>query len=356
MDHNKRLNILLTCDPELPVPPGKYGGIERIVEMLVKGLVDMGHEVTLCANGDSQVPCRLVAWKGAKSQHLPDTVRNLATLTSLVLRNRFDIVHSFSRLAYMGLIMPFKVPKIMSYQREPSVAQVKKAVQVSANGTIRFTGCSHYITNQIKPYAEASTVYNAAPFTKYELNATLSGDAPLVFLGRIEAIKGTHEAVQVAQKTGKRLVIAGNIPQEKQGYFDEKIKPHLSEQIQYIGPVNDAQKNVLLQKASALLMPIRWNEPFGIVMAEAMACGTPVIGLSKGAVPEVIDNGVSGFCCQSQEEMMQAVERLHCIDRRRVRQVAEERFSETVMVKGYLDLYASMLRRKTSKNTYSKNK
>ncbi len=169
--------------------------------------------------------------------------------------------------------MPLHIPKLMSYQREPTISQIAKAVKLSAKGTLAFTGCSNYITDKITAYAPAHTVYNGIDTNKYILTTNVDPDAPLVFLGRIEPIKGTHTAIDIARKTGKKLVIAGNIPDNEQGYFDTEIKPFLGERITYIGPVNDSQKNELLRNALALLMPIHWNEPFGIVMIEAMACG-----------------------------------------------------------------------------------
>ena len=340
------MKILLTCDPEIPVPPGLYGGIERIVDVLVNGCVAEGHDVTLCANPASQAPCRLVGWKGNRSQGVASTIKNTLQLTQLVYKERFDIVHSYSRLAYMMAIMPFNISKIMSYQREPSVKQVSKAVLLSKKGSIIFTGCSNYISDKIRPYAEAYTIFNCVPIDKYTGTLSIEADAPLIFLGRLEEIKGAHIAIEVAQKTGKRLMIAGNIPQGKNEYFEQQIKPHLNERITYIGPIDDVQKNDILGKALAFLMPIQWNEPFGIVMAEAMACGTPVIGLAHGSVPEVVEDGVSGFVCTTTEEMIEAVGKVHTLDRKKIRQIAEEKYSNTKVTGDYLSLYETILKRK----------
>ncbi|RYG26694.1 MAG: glycosyltransferase family 4 protein, partial [Chitinophagaceae bacterium] len=267
------MKILLTADPEIPVPPRLYGGIERILDALVTGYVARGHEVTLFAHHDSQVPCRLIAWKGKQSHGTNSILSNTRQLFFHILREDYDLVHSFSRLGYLVPILPMRIPKLMSYQREPTIGQIKKANRLSRKGSLLFTGCSDYISNQIKPVADAVTVYNCVPTGRYTFTRTIDDDAPLCFLGRIEPIKGTHLAIEVAQRTNRRLVIAGNIPAEGEVYFREKIQPSLNERIQYIGPVNDQQKNVLLGQSAAFLMPIQWNEPFGIVMAEAMACG-----------------------------------------------------------------------------------
>ena len=340
------MKILITVDPEIPVPPTNYGGIERIVEMMIHQFLSKGHDVTLCANRDSKVPCRLVGWRGKKSQDKWDVLKNTAQLTQLMFTNDFNIIHSFSRLAYMMAIMPTSIPKIMSYQREPTLSQVKKAILLSKKNSLVFTGCSNYISNQIAGVASVSTIYNCAPIKNYQFRDQVEEDAPLIFLGRIEPIKGTHIAVQVALKTDRRLIIAGNIPDGYKTYFEEKIKPFLSVRIQYIGPVNDIQKNELLGKSLALLMPIMWNEPFGIVMAEAMACGTPVLGFNRGSVLEVVENGRNGFIASNLEEMIKQVALCNELNRGTIRKIAEDRFSDDIISDAYLSLYGEMILKK----------
>jgi glycosyltransferase involved in cell wall biosynthesis len=336
------MKILLTVDPEIPVPPVGYGGIERIVDMLIHQYVLKGMDVTLCANAASKVPCRLVTWKGNKSRGLANIIKNTLQLTNLVYKGNFDVVHSFSRLAYMTAILPLSVPKIMSYQREPTLSQAKKAVLLAKKNSLIFTGCSDYISNQLASVAEAYTIYNGAPLHLYKLNSEVKADAPLVFLGRIEPIKGTAIAIEVAKKTNRNLVIAGNIPSEHQSYFDEKVKPFLNDKITYIGTVNDEQKNKLLGSAFAFLMPIQWNEPFGIVMAEAMACGTPILGYGRGSVPEVVTHGLNGFISNSVEEMIEQVAFCNTLNRSTIRKIAEERFSDNKISGDYLALYNQM--------------
>lgn len=337
------MKILLTVDPEIPVPPALYGGIERIAEGLIKGYMEQGHEVTLCANPDSKVPCRLVAWTGLESQNRMDVVKNAFTLSRLVFSGNFDVIHSFSRLAYMTAVMPLRIPKVMSYQREPSLSQIGKAVKLSKKGSIAFTGCSRYIADQISTIANARAIYNFVPTDRYVYKPSVDADAPLVFLGRIEDIKGTGIAVEVARKTNRRLVIAGNIPTGKEAYFEKEVRPYLNDRITYVGPVNDAQKNAMLGEAAALLMPVQWNEPFGIVMAEAMACGTPVLGFPYGSIPEVVEEGINGFVCKDMEEMIMRVGAIAGIDRSAVRRVVEARFSDTKVTNDYLDLFKHLI-------------
>jgi glycosyltransferase involved in cell wall biosynthesis len=340
------MNILLTVDPEIPLPCTGYGGIERMVYMLVEQYLAKGHEVTLCANAGSTVPCRLVGWKGKRSQDKWDIIRNTTQLTSVVFNGKFDVVHSFSRLAYIAPLLRSSVPKIMSYQREPTISQPLKAFKLAKKGSLIFTGCSDYITSQLSAVAEAYTVYNGAPMHVYQPTQKVAANAPLVFLGRVEPIKGPHIAIEVAQRTNKRLIIAGMVSSAYQGYFDEHIKPFLNERITFIGSVNDHEKNDLLGSALAFLMPIEWDEPFGIVMVEAMACGTPVLAFKRGSVPEVVEDGITGFICKNAEEMAEQVMNVHQLDRLKIRHAAETKFSDDEISNNYLQLYKKMIERK----------
>lgn len=337
------MNIAITADPGLPVPPRLYGGIERIIHMLVEGLTERGHDVTLFAHADSKVPCRLVPYGGTDPQSVIDTVRNALSVSRLVV-DRPDVLHSFGRLAYLTPLLPLGLPKIMTYQREPTLSRVQTAMRLSREGTLAFSGCSDHIAERIRPHAPAYTVYNGVPLDTYTFQPDAEEDAPLVFLGRIARIKGTHTAVEVARGSGRPLIIAGNVPDDQQDFFQEQIEPHLDgEQIRYVGPVNDEQKNELLGRAAAFLMPIGWAEPFGIVMAEAMACGTPVVGTRRGSVPEVVEHGETGFVCDSTDEMVDAVGRIGTIDRADCRSRCEELFSQTAVVDAYERLYETRI-------------
>jgi glycosyltransferase involved in cell wall biosynthesis len=180
------------------------------------------------------------------------------------------------------------------------------------------------------------------PVDRFDFEPAVPDDAPLVFLGRIAPIKGTHHAIAVAEKSGRDLVIAGNVPDDpqEQVYFKKQIEPHIDgDQIQYVGPVDDEEKNKLLGQSAAFLMPIEWEEPFGIVMAEALACGTPVIGTRRGSVPEIVTDGETGFICDSVGEMVRAVARIDTLNREACRQRCEAHFSAEAIVDGYEQLY-----------------
>lgn len=343
------MNIAITADPDLPVPPTHYGGIERVIALLVKQLRRRGHDVTLLAHCESQTEGRLVPYRGKSSQSLADTCRNVETVTRAIVGGQFDIVHSFGRLAYLSLILPMRVPKLMSYQRPISSRSIEWGCRL-ANGTLQFSACSEKLKRHL-PAGLWHVVYNAVPTDVFGFNPHVKSDAPLVFLGRIEHIKGTHLAIETARRTGRRLVIAGNVPTDagSQGYFQDMVKPFVDgDNISYIGPVNDQQKLTLLRGAAALLMPVLWDEPFGIVMAEALACGTPVVGLSRGAVPEVVRHECSGFVCQNVDEMVAAIGSLESISRQRCRIEAEARFSGDAMTDAYLSVYQDMMARQAA--------
>ena len=338
-----KLRIALTADPELPVPPLLYGGIERVVDMLARELVARGHEVTLFAHPESASAGRLVPWPGASSLSRVDTLRNMATLSREVLSGRFDLIHSFSRVAYLTPLLPLPIPKLMTYQREISPRTVRWGHRLS-RGTLWFGAISQWMMQHVADCGTWRVVFNGVPLSTYGYNPDPGPDAPLVFLGRVEEIKGPHLAIAIARRTGRRLIIAGNVPAEHRGWFEREVLPQVDDQqIRYIGPVDDAQKNQLLQSAAAFLMPILWEEPFGIVMAEAMACGTPVLGLARGAVPEVVEHGVTGFVEPDVDGLVAAVGHIDTLDRAACRERVERLFSATAVGEGYLAVYAEML-------------
>jgi glycosyltransferase involved in cell wall biosynthesis len=337
------LKIALTADPELPVPPKLYGGIERVVDMLARALVERGHEVTLFAHKDSDSAGHLVPWPGQSSLSRSDLLRNMATLSREVLLRRFDLIHSFSRVAYLTPLLPLPVPKLMTYQRGISPRSVTWGHRLS-RGTLWFGAISQWMMQHVADCGTWRVVFNGVPLSAFGFNPDPGSEAPLVFLGRVEEIKGPHLAIEIAQRTGRRLIIAGNVPPEHQAWFQREVLPHVDNlHIRYIGPVDDAQKNVLLQSAAAFLMPILWEEPFGIVMAEAMACGTPVLGLARGAVPEVVEHQATGFVEQDVDGLVAAVGRVGTLDRAACRERVKRLFSETAVAEGYLAVYEEML-------------
>jgi glycosyltransferase involved in cell wall biosynthesis len=335
------MKIAIIVNPLIPVPPDQYGGIERIVYMLIKELQLSGNEVTVYAHPDSKPGCIVVPYRERTPYGLRDMIRS-NILTSMIAFKRFDIVHTFGRMSNIALLMHMGLPKVVSYQLPPTLSQVVKAVRLAKRNTLYFTACSNYIADQIRPFCDVTTIYNGVDLDDYEAAFTVESDAPLVFLGRIQKEKGTAIAIEVARMTGNRLIIAGNIPNEKlhQQYFREEVEPFIDgRQISYIGPVNNSQKNNLLRGCKALLMPVLWDEPFGIVMTEALACGAPVIGLDRGAVSEVVQQGVNGYVCHTIQDMSAAVNRLDRIDRKACRETVENKFSSKSLAAQYETLY-----------------
>lgn len=341
------MHILLTADPELPVPPTLYGGIERIIDLVIKGLRANGHTVGLVAHPDSTCPVdAFFPWPGASSRSHLDTLQNTTTLWSAVQRFQPDVLHSFSRLHYLLPLLPSALPKIMSYQRCPTPKTVRRAAQL-AGQSLTFTGCSEHIC-QLGQRAAGRWVpiHNCVELDTYTFQPNVAPDAPLVFLSRVERIKGAHTAIAIAQHTQRRLIIAGNQVNtpEGQSYWDTEIAPHLGQNgITYIGAVNDVQKNDLLGQAAAMVVPIEWDEPFGIVFAEALACGTPVISCPRGALPEIVRQGIDGFLVNTLDEACTAVAQLPQLNRQHCRQRVEQNFSATAIVGQYEALYQRLI-------------
>ena len=342
------MNILLTADPELPVPPTLYGGIERIIDLLVRGLRQRGHRVGLVAHRDSTcVTDAFFAWPGRQSQKTLDTLRNTVQLWQCVRQFQPDVLHSFSRLQYLLPLLPGRLPTVMSYQRKPTGRTVGLTAQLAGN-SLTFTGCSEHICRQGRAAGgEWVPIHNCVELDTYSFQPTVADDAPLVFLSRLDPIKGAHNAIEVAIRTGRRLLIAGNRVDSTAGndYWETCIEPYLGKNgIEYVGPVNDTQKNELLGQAAAMIVPIEWDEPFGIVFAEALACGTPVISSPRGSLPEIVRPGIEGYLVRSVDEAATAVENLPNIQRHQCRQRAELCFSADAIVNQYEQLYQQRIR------------
>ena len=340
------MRILLTSDPEIPVPPEFYGGVQRLVDSLLVNLKSRGHQVALVAHPDSKSPAdQFFHWEGIRSQRFSDTIGNIKVLRKAVKTFRPDIIHSFSRLIYLLSVIATPLPKVMSYGRSPSYRAVYMGAKL-AGKSLTFAACSDHIrTTGELAGGQWKTIYNWIDIEKYKFESKVEPNAPLVFLSRVERIKGAHTAIEIAKQTGKRLLIAGNYSNDgEEGHFwRSEILPHLGlNGIEYIGAVNDQQKNELLGKASAMIVPIEWDEPFGMVFTESLACGTPVISCPRGALPEIVRQGIDGFLINSVEEGCQAVNNIAKIERFNCRQRVEELFSASVVIGQYQNLYKKL--------------
>ena len=339
------MKVLVTADPLITVPPVLYGGIERVIASLIEAYRAEGHEVALVALPGSTVAVdAFYPWPMGPNDlsSLSSFWHNTLALTAAVCDFKPDVLHSFSRLAYLGPQLFTRLPKIMSYQREPSLRTTRWAARL-AGDSLCFTGCSNQLANKGRPAGgEWHGIPNFVDLSRFDAVEHVPLDAPLVFLSRLERIKGVHNAIAIARASGRRLIIAGNRVEsaEGQAYFETEIAPWLGRDgIEYIGPVDDAQKNRLLGSAAAMVVPIEWEEPFGIVFAEALACGTPVISTPLGAVPEIVRDGVEGLLLQDMSDGPVAVAALAQISRRACRARAEASFSLTEVAARYLALY-----------------
>jgi glycosyltransferase involved in cell wall biosynthesis len=329
------------------VPPTGYGGIEWIVALLADGIVDAGHEVTLFASGDSHTKATLSAvFEQAPSELIGKTQPELRHALSCFERtNEFDVINDHAgplSIALGGLVeTPVLHTAHGPFDGEPG--RVYESLgRLSPN-----VGLISISLNQRRPKPDlnwAANCPNALDLQLYPIKPH-PGDY-LLFLGRMSADKGAHRAIWVARETGLPLKLAGKKQDLKEElYFHELVEPHLHDGIEYLGEVSHGEKVELLQDARVTLFPIEWEEPFGLVMIESIACGTPVIATRHGAVPEVIEDGRSGIIVDDYREMPAALERADALDPLECRRYVEERFAPERMVEDYLRAYESAVER-----------
>ncbi|RZA00804.1 MAG: glycosyltransferase family 4 protein [Sphingobacteriaceae bacterium] len=338
------MNILLIMDPGIPVPPLLYGGHERLVYLFANEYTRLGHTVTLLAGPDSHCDGSTVTF-GENNLHRSDWAKHKEVLHAWkYLRanaSKFDMVHNFGRLIYLLPILNHPVKKIMTYGRPVSQKGIKM-VNALPNKNLMFTACSDYCVSTGNTAGRWATVYNCIDFSQYKVNEKVDEDSPLMFLGRLDRIKGVHTAIKIAKATNNTLLIGGSIPTtpDNYAYYKSEIEPQFdNKQIIYLGELSDTQKNEHLGKAKALLFPIEWDEPFGMVMIEAMACGTPVIAFNRGSVPEVVDNDITGYIVNNEAEMRGNLKAVASINRQTCRERAEQRFDVKVIAGEYLALF-----------------
>lgn len=335
------MRVGMIAPPWFPVPPPKYGGTESVVALLAEGLVGAGIEVTLFATGDSSTSATLeYVHAEAPSARIGEMALELEHVLACVARHEdFDVVHDHSGLLGVALAASIETPFVHTCH-----GPLTGRSRVLYTSTIAFSPRAWLISltdaqRRAAPHLPwLATCPNAIEVDRFRFRA--EPDEYVAFLGRMSPEKGAREAVQVALAAGIELRIGAKCrePAER-AYFDEFIRPHLGHGVEYLGELGHEERVDLLGGAVAVLCPINWEEPFGLVVAEAGACGTPVVATGRGSIPEIVVDGVTGIVVEGPHEMPAAIEQAAELDRRRIRLLAEESFSPDVMVDSYLNAY-----------------
>ncbi len=325
-----------------PLPPPLYGGTERIVSSLTEDLVRQGHDVTLFASGDSTTFARLVPCS-PRALRMDPTAPDLATATLFQLRevyaraDEFDVIHNHADWYGLPFASCFATPTLTTTHGRLDRPEI--AYQYTRLPQQQLVSVSRDQQSHLPNASWAGTVYNGIDPNHFHCNPK-SGDY-LAFLGRLTAEKRPDLAVEIAHRVGMRLVIAAKLDTSDKDYYEGVVMPILHDpQVEYVGEVDEKGKDDLLRGAHAMLFPIDWPEPFGLAMVEAMATGTPVIAMDRGAVPEIVVHGKTGFVCNSVEEMVDAVDLVSGLDRLDCRRHVERCFSAERMAREYEVIYA----------------
>jgi glycosyltransferase involved in cell wall biosynthesis len=331
-----RKKILIVSTNTISLPPKTYGGVERTVVDLVRHLSSLNYEVAVACKTGSTLAASSVFFLKRSS------LFNMLYLVYICLTFRPAVVHNFGRTKFIAPLVLLPVKLICTFQIRAgrSVSWLRRL----GGRKLFFTTCSEHMTatnESIIKGGNWTRIYNFLDVGRYSFEAQVESNAPIVFLSRVFPLKGAHEAIEVAKKMDLDLIIAGNADLDSH-YWKNRIMPFLSDKIRYIGEVDDIEKNRLLGEASALILPIQWDEPFGLVFIEALACGTPVISYNRGAAPEIICDGVEGFLVQDKNEFESAIRQISKLDRQACRRKAEK-FDYHLVADEYHQLYRKIL-------------
>jgi glycosyltransferase involved in cell wall biosynthesis len=327
------------------VPPKLYGGTERVVYSLTEELVALGHDVTLFASGDSVTSATLAPMRDQAIRLDPsvkDWVSIYYRMVEMIYRRKdeFDVLHFHIDYFPLSLFTRQNTPFLTTIHGRLDLPEF-----VETYGTFPNAPFVSISDSQRKPIPNLNWVRTVL----HGMPANLLKPQPVkqeygAFLGRVSPEKGLDQAIQIAGKAGLKLKVAAKVDNADKEYYDTIIKPLIkgNSNVEFIGEINDAQKPEFLSGAHALIFPIRWPEPFGLVMIESMACGTPVIAFNHGSVPEVIDNGVTGFIVNDIDEAVKALGKVDTLDRAKVRATFDRRFTSRRMAEDYVDLYEAL--------------
>ncbi|MFP4440994.1 MAG: glycosyltransferase family 4 protein [Chloroflexaceae bacterium] len=329
------------------VPPKLYGGTERVVSWLTEELVQRGHEVTLFASGDSSTNARLVPFRDQALRLDKNVIDPIAPHMLMVekvfqMADHFDIIHAHIDYYPFSLARRYShVPFVTTLHGRLDILALQPLFEEFSD--IPVVSISHAQRDPLPQAHWAGNVYHGLPLDLHQFQP--EGGDYLAFLGRVSPEKGLDTAIAIATRAGMPLKVSVKVDQADRQYYESYLRPLIRDnpQVELIGELNEHEKTEFLGKAYAVLFPIRWPEPFGLVMIESMACGTPVIATRFGSVPEVMEHGASGFIVDNIDEAVQAVEQVATLSRRRVRQVFEERFTVARMTENYEALYDKVI-------------
>ncbi len=332
------------------VPPKYYGGTERVVSYLTEELVRRGHDVTLFASGDSVTKARLIAPCRRSlrlDKHCVDQLAHHILMLEQVFKDtsRFDIIHFHIDYLHFPLSRRSATPHVTTLHGRLDIPDLVPLYQEFRE--VPVVSISNAQREPLPWLNWQGTVYHGLPEDLYTFRE--EPGKYLAFLGRISPEKRVDRAIEIAKRVGMEIKIAAKVDAVDREYFEDVIEPLLKDPLaEYVGEIGEGEKNEFLGNAYALLFPIDWPEPFGLVMIEAMACGTPVIAYRKGSVPEVMEEGTTGFIVHGLEDAVKAVERVPLLSRKRCREVFEERFTASRMAEDYLAVYKRLLERKAT--------
>ncbi len=329
---------------QVAVPPRRYGGTERVIAELTDALVQLGHEVTLFATGDSHTKAHLVPFVPAALGFEPGvevTEAQLALLTEVYRRaDEFDVIHSHLEQLTLPFVEWTHTPTVLTFHSRLDKPGLMRLLRTYPNAG--YVSISDSQRAPVPDIGWVATVYHGVDVRSFPFSPEPGGY--LVFVGRISPDKQPDHAIEIAKLAGVPLKIAAKIDPEDRTYFKQAVVPLLHHPlIEFLGPVTERRKRDLMRGASALLLPIGWPEPFGMVFIEALACGTPVLTRPYGAAPEIVEDGVTGYIRESDEDLAAAVHALPAIDRTRCRQSALQRFDTARMTEDYVQVYERLL-------------
>ena len=340
------MQIGIISPPWVPVPPPAYGGLEAVVDRLARGLVDAGHEVLLAAPANSECPVPRVEGMDEVDPAAPisgDTITELAHIArAYAAMTGMDLIHDHTIAGPLYRHRP-AVP-VVTTNHGPFESRPRQLFQRMQDDTA-IVAISHHQASTAEGVQISRVIHHGLDVDSVPVG---TGDGGyLAFLGRMTADKGPSQAIEVARIAGMPLKIAAKMREDAEyEYFETKVKPLLGEGVEYVGEVDEAGKFELLGAAIALLNPIQWSEPFGLVMIEALACGTPVVATSAGSVPEIVDDSRTGFIRDAPEDLAACLIQAVDLDRAACREAAQARFSTARMVSDHLDLYSELIGRR----------